>query len=292
MTTAAKIPPQHGERRCYLRGCRRPECVQANRKYCKQYRIATIRQPVRVDATPVRQRVEEWSSQGYSHVQIAQAVGGNSGDISKLLSGQQTIAPRVAARYLTSAGPTGIPFHATTDSTGTVRRGQALHAIGYPLYEIARSLPVNSNYLGRILDGQYATIRAAVAEAMTARYRQLQWKPGPSHFAVHSAARRNWHGPLAWDDNIDDAKAKPEKVKPYKPVAKNGRDSMRKAEIEHLYLLGESITSIAKQLGGNEKYITDQLAAVLRERAAKAEQERAARQQALLRHPDTEKAAA
>jgi Flp pilus assembly protein TadB len=67
---------------------------------------------------------------------------------------------------------------------------------------------------------------------------------------------------------------------------------MRKAEIEHLYLLGESITSIAKQLGGNEKYITDQLAAVLRERAAKAEQERAARQQALLRHPDTEKAAA
>jgi hypothetical protein len=250
--------------------------VQANRRYCKQYRIATIRQPVRVDATPVRQRVEGWSSQGYSHVQIAQAVGGNSGDISKLLSGQPTIAPRVAARYLTSAGPTGIPFHATTDSTGTVRRGRALHAIGYPLYEIARGLPVNSNYLGRILDGQYPTIRAAVAEAMTARYRQLQWKPGPSHFAVHSAARRTWHGPLAWDDNIDDPQAQPEKAKPYKPADKYRRDPDRTREIEHLYLLGESAQQIAKKVGGNEKYISDQLGAVLRKRAAKAEQERLA----------------
>ncbi|MFE2710543.1 hypothetical protein ACFXKI_00780 [Streptomyces mirabilis] len=276
MSAAAKTPPQHGERRCYLRGCRRPECVEANKRYCKQYRMATIRQPVRVDATPVRQRVEGWSSQGYSHVQIAQAVGGNSGDISKILDGQPTIAPRVAARYLTSAGPTGIPFHATTDSTGTVRRGRALHAIGYPLYEIARGLPVNSNYLGRILDDQYPTIRAAVAEAMTARYRQLQWKPGPSHFAVHSARRRDWHGPLAWDDNIDDPQAKPEKAKPYKPADKYRRDPDRTREIEHLYLLGESVPSIAKKLGGNEKYIRDQLGAVIAKRAAKAEQERLA----------------
>ncbi|MFE4818555.1 hypothetical protein ACFRFU_19410 [Streptomyces sp. NPDC056704] len=276
MTGTIKTPPQHGERRCYLRGCRRPECVQANRRYCKQYRIATIRQPVRVDATPVRQRVEGWSSQGYSHVQIAQAVGGNSGDISKILDGQPTIAPRVAARYLTSPGPTGIPFHATADSTGTVRRGRALHAIGYPLYEIARGLPVNSNYLGRILDGQYPTIRAAVAEAMTARYRQLQWKPGPSHFAVHSARRRDWHGPFAWDDNIDDPQAKPEKAKPYKPADQYRRDPDRTREIEHLYLLGESPQQITKKLGGNEKYIRDQLNAVIAKRAAKAEQERLA----------------
>jgi hypothetical protein len=273
--TSTDTPP-HGQRRCYLRGCRRPECVEANRRYCKQYRVATVRQPIRIDATPIRQRVEDWSAQGYSHVQIAEAVGGHSGDITKLLSGQATIAPRVAARFLNSPGPRGIPFHATTDSTGTVRRGRALHAIGYPLYEIAEGLPVNTTYLGRILDARYPTLRLAVAEAMTARYQQLRWKPGTSHFAVHSAARRNWHGPLAWDDNIDDPTARPEKAKPYKPVAKNGRDSMRKAEIEHLYFLGESVPSIAKQLGGNEKYISDQLTEILRKRAERAEAERLA----------------
>jgi hypothetical protein len=128
---------------------------------------------------------------------------------------------------------------------------------------------VNTAYLGRILDGRYPTIRVAIAEAMTARYRQLRWKPGTSHFAVHSAARRGWHGPFAWDGNIDDPDAQPETLPTYAPLAANGRDSMRKAEIEHLYLLGESIPSIAKQLGANEKYTSDQLAAVLRERAAK-----------------------
>jgi hypothetical protein len=269
VTTADSQP--HGERRCYLRGCRRPECVAANRRYCKQYRVATIRQPIRIDTTPVRQRIEEWSGQGYSHVQIAQAVGGNSGDISKLLAGQPTITPKVAARYLNSRGPRGIPFHATTDSTGTVRRGRALHAIGYPLYEIADGLPVNTAYLGRILDGRYPTLRVVVAEAMTARYRQLRWKPGTSHFAVHSARRRDWHGPMAWDDNIDNPAAQPETLPGYQPLAANGRDSMRKDEIEHLYLLGESVASIAKQLGANEKYTSDQLAAVLRERAARAD---------------------
>lgn len=280
MTTDDSQP--HGERRCYLRGCRRPECVEANRRYCKQYRVATIRQPIRVDATPVRQRIEEWSGQGYSHVQIAQAVGGNSGDITKLLSGQPTVAPKIAARYLNSRGPRGIPFHATTDSTGTVRRGRALHAIGYPLYEIADGLPVNTAYLGRILDSRYPSLRRVVAEAMTTRYRQLRWKPGSSHFAVHSAARRGWHGPFAWDGNIDDPSAQPETLPTYAPMAANGRDSMRKAEIEHLYLLGESVASIAKKLGANEKYTSDQLAVVLRERAAKTP----------TRHAETERAAA
>jgi hypothetical protein len=65
-------------------------------------------------------------------------------------------------------------------------------------------------------------------------------------------------------------------------MAANGRDSMRKAEIEHLYLLGESVASIAKKLGANEKYTSDQLAVVLRERAAKTP----------TRHAETERAAA
>lgn len=288
MTTAAKPLPPHGKRPRYLRGCRCLPCRDANKRYCKQYRVRTVRKPVRVDATPVRERLQGWIDQGYSQIQIGDAVGKASADISKLLNGQATLAPSVAARILRAAGPKGIPSKAVTDSTGTLRRAQALYVIGYPIYRIAEGVPMAANHLGRLLNGQPATVSVAVAEGMAALYEQLRWRPGPSHYAVHDARRRGFHGPFVWDGNIDDPNAKPEKAKPYKPVAKNGRDSMRKAEIEHLYFLGESIASIAKRFDGNEKYVSDLLGAIRRERAARAERERAARQQELIRHPETD----
>ncbi|MFD5678445.1 hypothetical protein, partial [Streptomyces sp. NPDC127040] len=52
---------------------------------------------------------------------------------------------------------------------------------------------------------------------------------------------------------------------PYTPPAKNGRDSMRMAELEHLLSLGESETAIAKQMGASEDYIHD-LVVILRNR--------------------------
>jgi len=276
VTTAAKPLPPHGERPRYLRGCRCLPCSNANKRYCKQYRVKTVHQPVRVDATPVRQRLQEWINQGYSQTQIGDVTGKKSGDISKLLNGQRTIAPRVAARILRSPGPTGAPAHARVDATGTIRRGRALHAIGYPIYMIAAGVPMATNHLGRILERQPATVSVAVAQGMAALYKQLSGRAGPSHFSVHNARRREWHGPLAWD-SIDDPACQPETAEPYTPADKYGRDTDRKREIEHLYLLGESREQIAKRLGGNEKYINDQLGAVIRERAQRAAQERAAK---------------
>lgn len=273
MTTKA-LPP-HGKRPRYMRGCRCVPCVDANKRYCKQYRVRTIRQPVRIDATPVRARLQEWADQGYSQTQIGDAVGKASADISKLLHGQPTIAPSVAAKILRSKGPTGTPMNARVDSTGAIRRGRALHAIGYPIYAIAEGVPMATNHLGRILYHEPATVSAAVAQGMAALYEKLRWQPGPSCRAPFLARRRGWDGPFAWDGNIDDPTAKPERLPAYKPAPKNGRDSLRKAEIEHLYLLGESVPSIAKQLGANEKYTSDQLNAVLRERAKRAAQEKA-----------------
>lgn len=264
MTTAQDLPP-HGKRPRYLRGCRCAACIEANKRYCKQYRVKTVHHPVRIDATPVRELLQSWYDQGYSHNQIGEAVGKRSGDISKILRGQPTIAPRVAARILRSAGPTGTPTKAMVNSTGTIRRGQALHAIGYPIYVIAEGVPMATNHLGRILDRQPATVTLAVAEGMTALYSKLRWRPGSSHLAVHSARRRGWHGPLAWD-NIDDPTEQPETDAPYAEPAKYRRDPDRKAEIEHLYLLNESVSSIAKKLGSTEKYVHDQLSVVLKDR--------------------------
>lgn len=211
MTTAAKPLPAHGERPRYLRGCRCLPCREANKRYCKQYRVKTIRQPIRIDAAPVRELLQEWVDQGYSQTQIGDAVGKKSGDISKLLRGQATIAPSVAERILRSPGPAGTPAHARVDSTGTIRRGRALHAIGYQIYAIAEAVPMATNHLGRVLYHQPAAVSAGVAQGMAALYKQWSGRPGPSHFARHNARRRSWDGPLAWDDDtIDNPNARPE----------------------------------------------------------------------------------
>jgi hypothetical protein len=258
-----------------MRGCRCLPCRDANKRYCKKYRVRTVRQPVRVDATPVRNRLQEWADQGYSHTQIADAVGKNPGDISKILRGQPTVAPDVAERILRAAKPAGHPSKAVTDSTGTLRRAQALYAIGYPIYRIAEGVPMAANHLGWLLAHQPPTVPLAIADGMKALYEQLRWRPSTSQFAIHDARRRGFHGPFAWDGNIDDPAAKPETGKPYKRADKYKRDPDRIREIEHLYLLGESPQQIAKQLGSNEKYIRDQLNAVIAKRAKRAAKEKA-----------------
>lgn len=207
-----KTPPQHGERRCYLRGCRRPECVEANKRYCKQYRLATVHAPLRVDASAAVRRLAHWANQGYSHTQIAAAAKINAPEVSKLLTGKQTTLSLAHARRIQTAHePAGAPYHAMTDAVGTIRRGRALHAIGYPIYRIAQDIPMNSNDLGRILTLEPAAVRQSIAERMTMLYQQLSGTPGPSHLASCAARRLRWNSPIAWDDDsIDDPAAIPD----------------------------------------------------------------------------------
>lgn len=250
MTT--RTPPQHGTRACYLRGCRRDECRDANRRYCKQYRVTTIHQPIRVDATPVINRLNSWVDQGYSQTQIQRVTNIASGDISKILNKKQrTVHPDLARRVLTAPDPTGAPYHAVTDSTGTIRRAQALHVIGYPLYQIAENVPMAYNHLGRILDSQPPTVRLSVAHGMTALYKRLRWVPGPSKYAPFSARRRGWHGPFAWDGNIDDPAAVPDTdpAGPRSGKAAPKRDSLRNDEIRHLAGFGIPHDEIARRVG-------------------------------------------
>ncbi|MFD3520476.1 hypothetical protein [Streptomyces sp. NPDC058653] len=257
MNTKTRTAPQHGERRYYLRGCRCNLCSAAHRRYCKQYQLATLHQPIRVDAAPVAAHLDSLADQGYSHRQIAALVSRCDGEISKLrLRQQRTISPALALIYL-NLRPKGVtPNLATVDSTGTVRRGRALHAIGHPVYDIAPRIPMAKNGLGLMLKNPPATVLLSVANGMTAAYQQLRWRPGTSIHARNRAARLGWHGPMAWEA-IDDPACQPDDGGPYQPPPKNGRDTLRRAEIRHLLTLGESAATIARRMGVSEKYIHD-----------------------------------
>jgi hypothetical protein len=260
-------PPQHGERRCYLRGCRKPECKAAHARYCKEYALTTLNAPIRVDAAPIAARIKEWADLGYSNRQIAAAAGRWDAEVRRIrLNLQPTVAPSIAEAILNARLDGITPTHAMADATGTLRRGQALAFIGYPIYRIASGIPMAHNGLCTILTSEPATVRLEVATGMTALYRRLVRKPGGSVKAAALARRRNWNGPLAWDEStIDDPTAEPEVDEPYAPPTKNGRDSMRMAELEHLLALGESEAAIARQMGSSEAYIHD-LVVVIRNR--------------------------
>ncbi|MFP3986937.1 hypothetical protein U9R90_05420 [Streptomyces sp. E11-3] len=274
MTTCTHQP----SRACYLRGCRQTECKQADYRYMSRIRLDYHRgQRRRQPATQSRAHIQRLLTLGWTQAQIGRASTIGHRAISAILAGQPTVSNHTARSILNI--PIGPPPTDTrdVDATGTVRRLQALIAIGWPIAQLADHLGLNRDALGRISRGELQHVRATTADTIALEYRHLARTPGPSTRARNDARRKGWHGPLAWDDHtIDNPATQPDTADPYQPAAKYQRDPYRRDEIEHLHLCGESVPSIAKQLDANEKYIGDQLAAILRELHAGQKRDRKA----------------
>jgi hypothetical protein len=91
-----------------------------------------------------------------------------------------------------------------TDNAGTVRRLQALSAIGWGLVDLSAETGMAIAALGRLRAGTHATHRRT-RQTIAELYDRLSMTPGPSQRARDYAARAGWLPPLAWDDDdIDD----------------------------------------------------------------------------------------
>jgi transcriptional regulator with XRE-family HTH domain len=259
---------------CYRRGCRRDECRTADRIYRKRYELRRLSGiPSHVPGPVVAAHLRTLTGSGWTIRAIATKAGVSERAIAYILNGQTKVL-RAKALALLAVQP--LDESPRVDPTGSIRRVQALAAIGWPVVWTAAQTGYHPSYLFNIISGGARSIPRDVANRFTALYREYSRQPGPSEHVRSIARRNNWHGPLAWDD-IDDPACKPDKATPYSATPKYERDPDRIREIEHLYLLGESPQQIAKQLGGNEKYIGDQLNAVIARRAERAKQERAAK---------------
>jgi len=274
VTTTADHTPS---RNCYLRGCRQQACIDASTRYTKRLRVEHQRGQYRMtDATQTRQHIERLMTAGWTQRQIAHASGVESASIHQIYTGHQEKTATWRAAAILNVPITQPPANPRrVNATGTRRRLQALRVIGHRRYDLAASLGITADRIKHITNGHTKHVTPAEATAVARLYRRLSTVPGPSQQTATIARNKGWHGPLDWDD-IDDPNCKPEKAAPYKPADKYKRDNDRTREIEHLYLLGESVPFIAKQLGGNEKYIGDQLTEIIRKREKRAQQERAA----------------
>lgn len=220
---------QHGTYACYvLDRCRCLPCATAN----NTYEVQRVRQQAYgrwnglADAEPARQHVRSLMAQGMGLKRIGAVSGVAHGVLWKLLYGKpkadgscmpsRRITPRVEQRLL--ATRLDLADGAVIDSTGAVRRIQALVALGWSQSKIAARVGIlRSNFTdlaqGRtgISVAREKAVRELYAEWSMTLPPQEEWRDKiAANRSRNYAAAHGWQPPLAWDDEtIDDPSAVP-----------------------------------------------------------------------------------
>lgn len=101
----------------------------------------------------------------------------------------------------------------TVSSTGTIRRIEALFALGWSGPKVAEAAGISVATIRAARYHKVATVHAATARAIVRAYDTLSMSRPEGHYADRArrmAQRKGWLPPLAWDDDsIDDPAAKP-----------------------------------------------------------------------------------
>lgn len=180
---------------------------------------------------------------------IARCAGVNEATIHRLLAGGNTIVFPQTARAIMAVRPdtpTWREEKAWTNPTGTIRRLQALMAVGHDGQAISTRAGKHREWASRILRGAASQgyieerTRVAVAEI----YDQM-WMDAPTGSYANRtraiAARRGYMPPLAWDDDtIDDPTATPQITGPKTDVLD---------ELEDLITSGTDARTAAATIG-------------------------------------------
>lgn len=156
------------------------------------------------------------------------------------------------------------------DATGTIRRLQALLALGHRYADIAVHSGHKPAYLGSLAVGRRPRVNATTVARISGAYDVLSMTLGPSQRTRTYARNRGWAPPLAWDDqSIDDPKARPHRRAPGEGLvvdevaiyrAMHGdpvglRPPERRAVVERLTAAGMSSSAIAERLGTTQRSV-------------------------------------
>jgi len=218
--TADRQPPHHDKLTCVKHyDCKRPECLDRYRAYQRERyhgRVAGTWQPL-VDAEPVRQHILALQAADFTIVRISELAGLPFETVVGFvraygISGYRKARKRrctseVAAKILAITPETARP--GVVDATGTIRRIQALVAVGWPM-----------EYLGPRVDLSARTTRALLhqtrvygrtADAVARLFGDLKDAKPEKHGVERRIAnrarahgkRRNWAPPSYWVDRMD-----------------------------------------------------------------------------------------
>lgn len=282
MTTAAKPLPPHGSDARY-KGCRtRPPCrchlcIRGHRKADIQRELR--RQRGERNLVPVEEvlpHVQMLRASGMSQTLIARQAGVSQAVVSYITTGRNKTVQTEKARRILAVQPHRFDGNAERPALGPTRRVRALYSLGHSRADIAALSGLSKASISLLAEGRWKVLDNKAATALANAYRQLAHRRGSNWKNERRAAAEGWHGPLAWDD-IDNPDEQPEAD----GVVLATRHPKAAVDLERVAVLtarGRSAEQIADELGCHKRSVT---------RAR-----RRAEQQALLRNPDTERAAA
>lgn len=211
---------QHGTRAAYtLDGCRCLPCSLARAEYADAlHRRNGAGRSRYTDAAPVREHVRALMAAGMGSKRVAEISGINLSTITMLLWGRGGRAPsarilRTAAATLLALTPDIAPG-TSVDATGTVRRVQALVALGWPCSQLAVRIDVLPSNFIDLVHGRRGQVRRGTADTVRDLFDRLQAEvPAPGRATTRArrfAAGYGWAPPAAWDDDtIDNPAALP-----------------------------------------------------------------------------------
>ncbi|PAZ15620.1 hypothetical protein CLM62_12545 [Streptomyces sp. SA15] len=210
------------------------------------------------------------------------ATGVPIGGLVLLYSGRRTkIRNETHAKIMAVTAPTRGDRGQYLDVTGSMRRVQALSAIGHSYSAMAEATGSARNRILSIANGRQPTIRRDLAERIDAAYQQLAFMPPPANKFTNRTrnfARANgWRDPQWWEDygHIDDPDFNPATAD--RELGRDELAELRREEIEHLAKFGHNPDQIHTRLGGEVSIST--VRAIYREWATGTRRNR---------HPDTE----
>lgn len=174
-----------------------------------------------VDAEPARRHVLALRAAGMGKRRVAAISGVSLSVIHVLVNGRpergtppsKRISAANSGAILAVSMPEARNLAAGSriDSTGTIRRLQAMSAIGYTQSDLCRRLGITPSNSTCLFRGHRSKVLASTALRVAALYDELSMTSGPSQAARGRAQRLGWSPPLAWDDeDINDPDATPD----------------------------------------------------------------------------------
>lgn len=244
-------------------GCRCAKCVhsrrmetQRQRNRLRAYGRTDLIGGDRVNAAPVRAHVESLLAEGIGLERIADTAGVPRSVALDLRYGRRGKRPAAQLRVLTTV----LRVHAEPllavkiddierpilSARGTVRRLQALAAIGWTQTELADRMGMLVTNFSPLILGYRPRVTASTADAAAELFRTMWDKPrsgGWSNRARVIAASRSWVGPLGWDDIDKD----PEPVVAEASEQTKGERVLE--DVEWLLEAGEPVEQVMTTLG-------------------------------------------
>lgn len=254
--------------KCRCRACTDAATAAENKR---QKQVAFGRYDTgRVDASEVRAHILALMEAGVSMKRLAAIAGMAHSTVAAVVYGRterghtayRRVHKNTAAKIL-AIKPTleNMAPNRYIDSTGAIRRLQALVAIGWSQQRLAQQLGMNRSNFGAMMNADQCTVRRVIS--IHKLYERLWNQPqtGTDWHSKTAATRarnhakaRGWASPLAWDDDtIDNPDAQPEigtKLKLRDTIAE---------DVEFMHKTGASIDEMSARLGTPWQSIERQL---------------------------------